>query len=241
MTHRTLLFAAAAVFLGLASPVNAEQVQWNYTGGVTTTGPNKTPYDDPGGPHVLFSAHLLPDGSMGSMNPDLRVEFADTFSAGAGSQSMTAFRMRAYTVAGGFSAGPFSNQLHTFDLKVGLKDAASGASGFLTFKGSLDGFIGGGTSATGIPIPTDLKAAFAGPKSQSLVLGAHKYEVSIDPFTFRYGSEKSGLSPYQNVKMSVQVSEAPEPSTLALAALGGGAIALRAWRRRKSAHLAQPS
>jgi hypothetical protein len=157
------------------------------------------------------------------------VEFADVSGTGTDSAQVNAFRMRVWTDTGGDPGAPFHKEIHTFDLTVGLKDTASGASGFLSFKGSVDGKL------NGAQFGSVLNVAFASPTSQSLVLGEHKYDVSLDPYVFKYQSEKSGFSSYQNVPMSVQVSEAPEPSTLALAAVGLAGLGWRAWRKRRAA------
>jgi hypothetical protein len=154
------------------------------------------------------------------------VEFADVSGTGADSAKVNAFLMRVLTSTG-FTDFTFHKEIDTFNLTVGLKDGASGASGFLTFKGSVDGTLYGAQTGS------VLKVAFASPTNQSLVLGQHQYAVSLAPFTFNYQGTDNGFSPYQPVPMSVQVSDVPEPSTLALAAVGLAAVGWRAWRRRK--------
>src|SRR4029450_2065740 len=109
----------------------------------------------------------------GGVNLGRWVEFADGSGAGAGSANIDAFQMRVQGGQTGVVAPCYKN-LHTFDLKVGLKDAASGASGFLTFKGGVESLP---SSLVPGHSGTHLDVAFAGPASQSLVLGAHKYEV----------------------------------------------------------------
>src|SRR5262249_44412114 len=153
------------------------------------------------------------------------VEFADVTGAGVGSASVTAFQMRVLTTDGSFVDGPFRSDIHTFDLTLRLTDTASGASGSLLFQGSLDGHVRSTGQATG------LQVALVGSGTQSLRLGEPLYQVTADPFRFRYFPEKAGFSGYQNVKVNVQVSDVPEPSTLALAAVGLSALGLRAWRR----------
>jgi len=69
---------------------------------------------------------------------------------------------------------------------------------------------------------------FVGPSSQALVLGGHKYEVSINSFTFRDfpKSDVTGFSALLDVPVSVRVSEmaqAPLPDAPGARALDPGA------------------
>jgi hypothetical protein len=81
-----------------------------------------------------------------------------------------------------------------------------------------------------------LHVGFTGATTQSLVLGDHLYTVSISPLFLQAGGNLSTIgslpfvSPNHNEMVSVQVSDVPEPSTLALAA---AALGVRAWRRRR--------
>jgi hypothetical protein len=222
--------ALVALLLVAVPRVSAEPIQWSYTGQITTTGPSTGYYGEPLGPHVLVSL----DGK--AIYPDNRVEFADVTGKGSGSTSVTAFQMRANTF---FDGGPypiFFKDIHTFNLGIGIRDAASGVTGTVSFQGMIQGYMRGEYSRGWV----DLQVGFTGPTQKSLVLGDHLYKVNIDPFGFGFLQDLTSVklpvvTPYQNVPINVQVSNVPEPSTLALAAAGLAGLGLRAWRRR-SAH-----
>ena len=224
-----------ALLLAAVPRAGAEPIQWSYQGQIVTTGPSTGYNGEPLGPHVLVSTDF-PDGS--GIYPDNRVEFADVTGKGSGSTSVTAFQMRANTA---FDGGPypiFFKDIHTFTLGFGILDKASGKSGTVSFTGGLAGkmtrsFLGGDSYVQLWVEPT-------GKATQSLVLGNHLYKVSMDTFQFLDIRDTSSiksfsvLTAYQNVPINVQVSDVPEPSTLALAAAGLAGLGLRAWRRRRT-------
>jgi MYXO-CTERM domain-containing protein len=233
----TRISLVLVVLLLAAVPrASAEPIQWNYTGSVVTTGPSLT-----------YGSHVL----VGNGSFIFQAQFADVTGAGTGSTSVNAFQMRTSPTAifDGVGEGTFLRDVHTFDLTVGLTDATSGKSGSLIFNGGVDGFVnrvtpvaGGGPSGIGQISMTHLDLSFSNPSSQSLVLANHLFKVSIDPFTFTTGALwppppgttiSSGPSAYRGVPIQVQVSDVPEPSTLALAAAGLAGLGLRAWRRRR--------
>jgi hypothetical protein len=222
-----------ALWLAVVSRVGAEPIQWSYQGQVVTTGPSLDQNNQPLGPHVLV-AGIFSDGT--GRNARNQAQFADVAGSGSGSQAVTAFQMRVSTDFGDVF---FSKDIHTFNLNFAIRDAASGASGTVSFRGSLDGFMTGTRANIGW---VDVQVGFTGATQKSLTLGGHLYQVSVSPFTFLYepdlASIKSfpNISPYRNVPVSVQisqVSQVPEPSTLALAAVGLAGLSLRAWRRRR--------
>jgi hypothetical protein len=223
------VLALMAFALLAVQRVSAEPVQWSYQGQIVTTGPSQGFNGEPLGPHVLISEGVFPLGV--TYDPGNQVQFADVKGSGSGATLVTAFQMRASTY---FDAYPFTKNLHTFNLGFGILDKASGASGKVTFQGWLDGRMSSGLSSAFV----DLQVGFTGALQKSLVLGNHLYKVSIDPFGFGWAQDLSSIktlpvvTPYQNVPIHVQVSDVPEPSTLALTALGLSGLGLRAWRRR---------
>jgi hypothetical protein len=126
-------------------------------------------------------------------------------------------------------------------LGFAIRDTASGATGAVSFQGTLDGFMTRFTKVEPQSGLVKLQVGFTGPTDKSLVLGNHLYKISIDPFQFQYGpllladfKSLPTTSPYQNVPIHVQVSDVPEPSTLALATAGLAGLGLRALRRRRA-------
>jgi hypothetical protein len=139
--------------------------------------------------------------------------------------------------------GEFHATDHTFDVTVRLTDSASGASGSLLFRGLVSGYVNAVTGtipyshATAI---SSLQLTFGNAITPTLRLGNHYYNVEIPPFSFYNRVDQqwpfdpvSSPSAIQSVPMIVTVSDAPEPTSLAL--LGGGlsALGLHAWRRRR--------
>jgi hypothetical protein len=245
MSLRVLSLRAPVMiaFMLLVVPrASAEPIQWSYQGQVVTTGPSDTSQNGngPPNPHILISEVVFPGGI--TRIPGEQVQFADVSGSGSGSASMTAFQMRASTF---FLDSPFSKNIHTFTLGFGLLDKASGKAGTVSFTGYLDGIMSGSKQSNSYYV--DLQVGFTGKTQQSLVLGNHLYQLSIAPYQFQTGRSMSGggpfpfVSAYQGVPVRVQVSDVPEPSTLALAALGLTGLGVRAWRRRRARRSAPPA
>lgn len=126
--------------------------------------------------------------------------------------------------------GPSAN----YSLSLALHDDASGASGSLTFRGNLSGFIN-----KPFPGSVDLKNTFLGPTSQTLTLGKNLYTVTIGPFvppppvgTPPFGDGSPG-SISASIAVQSSANATPEPSSLVLACLGLPSLGLARWLRRR--------
>jgi hypothetical protein len=145
-------------------------------------------------------------------------------SAAAGNSTVVAAALSALSSASPSHPDTFSGQGYT--LKLTLTDDTSGQSGVLTFAGKLFGSMSAASS--------NITNAFTAPLTQSLTLGGHTYTVTIGPFVAPGGpmEENKGAVSAQ-VAVGPTVSNAPEPSSLLLAALGLPLAA--AVRRRRHA------
>jgi hypothetical protein len=128
------------------------------------------------------------------------------------------------------AAGTATFTDRSYSLTMHLTDLKSNTSGDLSFGGALSGTLGATNNLTN---------KFLGKSSQTITLGGNQYTVAVGLFIppvpgtpGRFGANVTvnnlGFSP-------PPVNNAPEPASLLLAALGGSAVGLRAWWRRRGA------
>ncbi len=212
--HNWTWFAAAraqatlaALFLA-ASTARADQIGYEYN----------------------FVTPLAVSGDPGSLG---NVSFATTAGShvSTAATTVTAATLAAVSSAPASAPDKFSGE--TYNLTLQLSDDASGKSGTLTFNGKLFGTL----SAQSANITSSFTSA-----TQTLVLGNDKYTVNLGPFALNSTTTMVGtlqatidVSPgVASTGPSTQIADAPEPSTLLLAGLGGLAAAV-AWRRPRLA------
>jgi hypothetical protein len=163
-----------------------------------------------------FSASPNP---VTSDNGSAQVTFAPT--SGQESLSFNGL-LAAHLSAAGPADDAFSGRGYTMTMH--LTDLASGAATDLSWAGAFSGNS-----------PFNLANKVAVP-SQAVTLGQHQYTVSLGNFA-PPTSGKAGQLGVNVVVVgtSVPVNNVPEPASLLLAALGGSAVGLRAWWRRRGA------
>jgi hypothetical protein len=132
----------------------------------------------------------------------------------------------------GENLGTGINVQGNYDLHLGLRDLASGASGSPIFHGSLVanfGFNGG-----------EITNTFLGSTTQTLALGKNLYTVTVGPFIppgsptdLNTGMGGTPGSISASIAVQPQTNSTPEPSSLLLACLGLPWLGLTVWRRRK--------
>jgi MYXO-CTERM domain-containing protein len=135
--------------------------------------------------------------------------------------------LAAQLQAVGSSAASYTNA--PYSLTMTITDGNSNTSNSMTFSGALSGNY---NSAGGI------HNTFLGPITQQLTLGGNIYSVTIGSFTGPL-APGSGTNGHIGADVIVTVGPgggaqtAPEPGTLALAALGVGSLAARRWWKRR--------
>lgn len=208
---------ACGALVGLGGTASAgpipEPIQWSMRsdpdysrfGNEFYFGASERPRAEPGGGYELVHLYgAMPEGLL---------------PVGAGSQDnilLAAHSKNAYR----YDSAPPSNPAatNTVPYTVWVTDAASGETGFLQF--DLTAFY-----LTGLPTTDYGEVVFGGSGGGTLVLGGNRYTLDVNT-----GDGDEGT--YITANLSVAPAAAtPEPGTLALAALGLGAVFARRLRR----------
>ncbi len=195
---------APLALLALIVPARADYVPWSYT---WSTNPGSVSADGGAG-----SIHMLP-ASGNEIN---------------GMQNVLAAQLQTIASNPAAAKANFSNGGYT--MTITLLDKASGQSGSLTFGGKLSGYF--------TPTAANITNQFTGPVSQQLTLGKDSYTVVLGSY-LPPGGPSSGT--FGRIGADVLVSgpgtvpptQAPEPGSLALAALGVSALGARLWWQRR--------
>jgi hypothetical protein len=204
LTPTRLCASALLAFLALADQARADFIPWSYS---FSSSPGSVSADGGAG-----SIHILPSSGTG-VN---------------GIKDILAAQLQTIAANPPAAQANFTNA--AYSLTVTLHDGASGQSGSLTFGGHLGGWFK--------PSTASITNKFNNPITQQLTLGQDLYVVTIGSFSSPGGSS-SGT--FGRIGADVLVSgpgttpprAAPEPGTLALAALGASALAARQWWQRR--------
>jgi hypothetical protein len=219
--------------LGVQESARADFITWTYSTSTTTV------FNEFGNDGV-FPAGTDPSGNAA---PSAGIAFSEVGPpvAKSGPANILALGLRSWCYDANTSQSFFFHPLGTgFTLTFHLTDTRSNAMGTLDFLGHFIGSI----SAT----KTDALYVLDSPNSQSLFLGANRYTVAIGPYvvpdppdnlSHNKGLDTGSIGATVNVQ---PVSQAPAPSTLALACMGLGGLAAadtlrRRWRRPALASL----
>ncbi len=144
-----------------------------------------------------------------------------------GNSDIVATNIQAHSTAPPSNPDTFTNK--QYSLSLFLVDQASGKSGTLTFTGLFNGTMSA--------LNTNIKNSFTGSTTQSIVLGTDKYTVTIGAYVppGPTGSSNSGsIGAHAMVNVESILQDAPEPSTLVLAALALPLLGVAAWQRRRN-------
>jgi hypothetical protein len=142
-----------------------------------------------------------------------------------GDSDIVATNLRTFSDAPRSNPAQFTNKQYT--LSLFLLDKASGRSGTLFFTGEFNGDLS--------ELSANITNAFTSAITQVLVLGRHKYTVTIGQYSppGPQGSANAGSISAHAVVRVDDIPQAPEPTGLALAGLGLPALVLTLARRRR--------
>ncbi|HEY7427147.1 MAG TPA: hypothetical protein VH682_23135 [Gemmataceae bacterium] len=155
----------------------------------------------------------------------------------AGNSNTVVTNIRAFSTASQNSPDQFNHA--AFSSTLQLKDAASNATGNLTFSGFFSGAL---TSSN-----SNITNTFTSPTTQTLTLGGNTYTVTMGMFSppgptgaTNAGSLNAVVSVVPGNNGGGGVIAAPEPATLTLATLALPCAGLAGWRKRKRRGLDSP-
>jgi hypothetical protein len=140
-----------------------------------------------------------------------------------GSSNIVAVNLTAFTFSPNPDGKPYSFTNSPYRLGVTLTDVNSKASGTLNFAGVFDGSLTDSTA--------DLHTRFTSATRQSLILGHHRYTVSLTSYSPPDPPAEGGAGKI-SAFVNVQPVSAPEPSTLVLTGIGLAVAAFSCLRRR---------
>jgi hypothetical protein len=214
MSPRRVAFAVALLIVALHSQhCEAGLIPWSYQWlakpiviDADPLGPHHTPA---GGIQLTPGAITITGGNPG---------------VALGSSNIVAVNLTAFTFSPNPDGKPFSFTNSPYHLGVTLTDVDSKRSGTLNFAGIFSGSLTDWT--------VNLHTRFTSATQQCLILGHHRYMVSLTSYTPPDPPAEGGAG---NISafVSVQPLSAPEPSTLFLAGTGLTAVVF-SWLRRRA-------
>jgi hypothetical protein len=221
------LFGAGLLLLAAVPPLPAGPISWSYS---ATVG-------NPDGPPSAYGQSYAEFVGGGSNEAGQLVAFHTTNLSPTPALLQGPANIPVGTISVQNFAWDFRSGGSGYAYSLALTDRASGQTGSVGVSGTLQASFTAqwvGQSQGGfvqVPGGGKLTNTFTSPTAQSVVLGGNRYDVT---FSFVPGPYVQGSYQGGEVHADVQVSGAPEPGTLGLAAVGLIGTGLAAWRRRRS-------
>jgi hypothetical protein len=150
----------------------------------------------------------------------------ESFKHASGNTSIVATNIQVSSTATSSHPDTYTNKSYTLTLTI--KDAASGHEGTLTFTGVFNGK----TTAH----RTNITNTFTGETTQTIVLGANEYTVTMNSYTAPGPSDSTSsgsIGAQATVTVSAVIQDMPEPGTLTLAGVGIGLLLGVRLRKRR--------
>jgi hypothetical protein len=202
---RTLFLRAAALAVVLlwGTTARANLINWGYQTAVF-----------PGSVSAGSTSHV-------TLSPE-------SFHNAAGDTNIVAASLQTFSGAPHSNPDVFTSSQGKYTIKITLTDTDSSTSGFLLFKGQLQGNLSVSSA--------NVTNTFFAPTSLSIGLGNNLYTVTMGSYSPPGPPTDGNLG---SIGASVTVRPlkqlVPEPTSLALAGLGFGLAGLTGWKRRRRA------